>query len=172
MSDKTEVLVQSLRVSLTNQSRILLLKEKNGPLYLPLFVGQFEAESIVLALQEIEISRPQPHDLFLSVTKALEGHILSVEITAINAATFFAVTLVEDADGQELYIDCRPSDAISIALRANVPIYVDKRLMQQYGVLPETDVRSKSARQDNEDENDSENDEGDLSAFSDFLSNF
>ena len=57
MSEKTEVLVQSLRISLTNQNRLLLLKDKNGPLSLPLFVGQFEAEAIVLSLQEIEISR-------------------------------------------------------------------------------------------------------------------
>ena len=76
MSGKTEVRVQSLRVSLTNQNRILLLKEIDGPLSLPLFIGQFEAEAIVLALQNIEISRPQPHDLIRDVIIALDGRQL------------------------------------------------------------------------------------------------
>ena len=168
MSEKTEVMVQSLRVSLTNQNRLLLLKDKNGPLSLPLFVGQFEAEAIVLSLQEIEISRPQPYDLIRSAIRALDGQIISVEITAMKAATFIAVILLTDADGQEKYLDCRPSDAIAIALRANVPIYVNHELIQQYGIMPEPDVRTKSKQQHPENENDEE----DLSAFSDFLSNF
>lgn len=168
MSENTEVMVQSLRVSLTNQNRLLLLKDKNGPLSLPLFVGQFEAEAIVLSLQEIEISRPQPHDLIRSAIRALDGQIISVEITAMKAATFIAVILLKDADGQEKYLDCRPSDAIAIALRSNVPIYVNHNLMQQYGIMPEPDVRTKSKPQHPENENEDE----DLSAFSDFLSNF
>ena len=168
MSENTEVMVQSLRVSLTNQNRLLLLKDKNGPLSLPLFVGQFEAEAIVLSLQEIEISRPQPHDLIRSAIRALDGQIISVEITAMKAATFIAVILLKDADGQEKYLDCRPSDAIAIALRSNVPIYVNHNLMQQYGIMPEPDVRTKSKPQHPENENENE----DLSASSDFLSNF
>ena len=167
MSEKTEVLVQSLRISLTNQNRIILLKDKNGPLSLPLFVGQFEAEAIVLSLQKIEISRPQPHDLIRSAIRALDGQIISVEITVMKAATFFAVILLKDADGQEKYLDCRPSDAIAVALRSNAPIYVNRELMQQYGIMPEPDVRT-NPKQSTENENDEE----DLSAFSDFLSNF
>ena len=170
MAEKTEVTVQSLRVSLTNQNRLLLLREKYGPLSLPVFVGQFEAESIVLALQEIEISRPQPHDLICSAVKLLDGRITSVEITVMKAATFFAVIEMEDADGQRKYMDCRPSDAISVALRAHVPIYVDRELMQEYGIMPEPDVRTARGQQKND--NDHENDNEDLSAFSDFLSNF
>ena len=167
MSEKTEVLVQSLRISLTNQNRIILLKDKNGPLSLPLFVGQFEAEAIVLSLQKIEISRPQPHDLIRSAIRALDGQIISVEITVMKAATFFAVILLKDADGQEKYLDCRPSDAIAVALRSNAPIYVNRELMQQYGIMPEPDVRTNPKQSTG-----NENDEEDLSAFSDFLSNF
>lgn len=168
MSDKTEVWVQSLRVSLTSQNRILLLKEKDGVLSLPLFVGQFEAEAIVLSLQEIEISRPQPHDLIRSAIKALDANIRSVEITHMNAATFFAEILLEDTYGREIHLDCRPSDAIAVALRANVPIFVDRKLMEHYGIMPEPDVRTKKGPQ----ESPSDNDEEDLTAFSDFLSNF
>ena len=168
MSGKTEVRVQSLRVSLTNQNRILLLKEIDGPLSLPLFIGQFEAEAIVLALQNIEISRPQPHDLIRDVIIALDGRILSAEISVMKASTFYAEILIENADGAKIHLDCRPSDAISVALRAHVPIYVDRELMQAYGILPEPDVRTQKAQQDQQ----SDTDEDDLSAFSDFLSNF
>ena len=170
MSEKCEVLVQSLRVSLTNQNRILLLKEKDGPLSLPLFVGQFEAEAIVLSLQEIEISRPQPHDLILSAVKSLEGRIVYSEITVMKASTFYAEIVIKDADGKMVRLDSRPSDAIAVALRSNVPIYVDRELMQQYGIMPEPDVRTARGQQKND--NDHENDNEDLSAFSDFLSNF
>ena len=168
MSEKTEVQVQSLRVSLTNQNRILLLKEKDGPLSLPLFIGQFEAESIVLTLQEIEISRPQPHDLILNAIKALDGRVLSSEITVMKASTFYAEILIENADGAKRHLDCRPSDAISVALRAHAPIYVDRELMQYYEIMPEPDVRTQKAQQDPQ----SDMDDDDLSAFSDFLSKF
>ena len=168
MSDTTEVLVQSLRISLTTQNRLLLLKEKNGPLYLPLFVGQFEAEAIILSLQDIEISRPQPHDLIRSAIKSLDGRILSVEITSMKAATLFAVIRLIDADGQEKWLDCRPSDAIVIALRSHVPIYVNRELMQECGIMPEPDVRARRNHQNQ----DQDNDDDDLSAFSDFLANF
>ena len=85
----------------------------------------------------------------------------------MKAATFFAEILLENTFGQQIRLDCRPSDAISIALRANVPIYVDRELMLCYGIQPEPDVRTKRADQDPE----AGNDEDDLSAFSDFLSN-
>lgn len=166
MSEKTEVLVDSLRVSLTNQHRIILLKEKNGPLSLPLFVGQFEAESIVIALQDIEISRPQPHDLIRSVIRSLDGQILSAEITEMRGATFYAEIAVENAVGAEIRIDCRPSDALAVALRAHVPVYVNRSLMDSYGIMPEKDVRKKKPEAESQDSEDD-----DLTAFKDFFNN-
>lgn len=166
MSEKTEVLVDSLRVSLTNQHRIILLKEKNGPLSLPLFVGQFEAESIVIALQDIEISRPQPHDLIRSVIRSLDGQILSAEITEMRGATFYAEIAVENAVGAEIRIDCRPSDALAVALRAHVPVYVNRSLMDSYGIMPEKDVRKKKPEAESQD-----SDDDDLTAFKDFFDN-
>ncbi|MBQ6508356.1 MAG: bifunctional nuclease family protein [Flexilinea sp.] len=169
MSEKAEVTIESLRVSLTSQHRIILLKEKDGVLSLPLFIGQFEAESIVLALQDIEISRPQPHDLMRSIIKALDCQTLYAEITEMKAATFYAVLVLRNASGGEVRIDCRPSDAIAIALRAHVPVYVDRYLMDTCGIRPETDVRRKNRPQ--QPGSDSADDE-DLSAFKDFLDNF
>lgn len=168
MSEKTEVQIESLRVSLTSQHRLILLKEKDGVLSLPLFIGQFEAESIVLALQDIEISRPQPHDLIRSVIRALDAQIIYAEITEMKAATFYAELVLRNAQGGEVRIDCRPSDAIAVAVRAHVPVYVDRELMDSCGIQPEPDVRKKDDRQPNGDGSDDE----DLSAFKDFLDNF
>lgn len=167
MSEKTEVRVDSLRVSLTNQNRLILLKEKEGTLSLPVFIGQFEAESIVLALQEIEISRPQPHDLILSAVKALGGRILSAEITEMRSATFIAEIVLEDSAGGEVRIDCRPSDAVAAALRAHVPFYVRRSLMDAYGIQPEEDIRTKRPPK----KSPGDPDDDDLSAFQDFFDN-
>ena len=167
MSEKTEVRVDSMRVSLTSQNRLILLREIEGPLSLPLFVGQFEAESIILALQEIEISRPQPHDLIRTVIQSLDARILSAEITEMRSATFIAEILLENAAGKKLRIDCRPSDAISIALRAHIPVYVNRSLMDAYGIQPEPDVRSRKKPQ----VPDHDPDDDDLSAFQSFFDN-
>ena len=169
MSEKAEVTIESLRVSLTSQHRIILLKEKDGVLSLPLFIGQFEAESIVLALQDIEISRPQPHDLMRSIIKALDSQVLFAEITEMKAATFYAELVLRNAEGGEVRIDCRPSDAIAIALRAHAPVYVDRYLMDTCGIRPEADVRLKNKPQ--QPGSDSPEDE-DLTAFKDFFNNF
>ncbi len=166
MSEKTEVQVDSLRVSLTSQNRIILLKEKEGPLFLPVFIGQFEAESIVLALQEIEISRPQPHDLLRNTIKALGARVLSAEITEMRSATFIAEILLENSAGEEVRIDCRPSDAIAIALRTHVPVYVSQDLLESYGIQPEEDIRANRPPQ-----TDTGDGDDDLSAFQDFFNN-
>ena len=167
MSEKTEVQVESLRVSLTSQNRLILLKEKEGPLSLPIFIGQFEAESIVLALQEIEISRPQPHDLIRNTIRSLGASILYAEITEMRSATFIAEIDLQNEAGGVVRIDCRPSDAVAVALRAHVPIYVSRSLMDAYGIQPEKDVRTGQAPQKGLQESDDE----DLSAFQDFFDN-
>ena len=165
MSGKTEVLVDSLRVSLINQHRIVLMKEKDGALSLPLFVVQFEAEAIVLSLQGIEISRPQTHDLLISVIKSLNAQILYTQIVELRGSVYYAELVIRNGEGRVIQLDCRPSDAIATALRAHVPIYVDSDLMDQYGILPETDVR-----QQKRSGKETGGDDDSLSAFQDFLS--
>ena len=167
MSDKTEVIVESMRVSLTSQNRLILLKEVRGPLSLPLFVGQFEAESIIIALQDIEISRPQPHDLLRTLIRALDARMLYAEITEMKSATYIAEIILENKDGDEVHIDCRPSDAISIALRTHAPVYVNRSLMDAYGIQPEADVRTQRKAPDSDQNPEDE----DLSAFQDFFDN-
>ena len=167
MARKTEMYVDNMRVSLTSQNRLLMLKEKNGDLYLPLFVGQFEAESIILSLQEIEISRPQPHDLIRNIIKDLGARVISAVITEMKAATFYAELILEDREGNRIPVDCRPSDAIATALRAHAPIYVDHDLLLANAIFPEADVRTNRPTPEEDDAGD---DEG-LTAFKDFFDN-
>ena len=115
----------------------------NADRYLPIWVGQYEAEAITVALQEIEIARPLTHDLLKNVFTAFNAQIRRVEIVALRDDIFFG-NIVVDAGGQTINIDARPSDAIALAVRAHVPILVDPTVMTQAGITPEQDIRSQA----------------------------
>ncbi len=141
MSELTEVTIDSLRVSMTNQHRVLLLKEKNGETYLPLYIGQNEAESILLALQDIECCRPLPHELLLSVVKSLNASVVFAEIVEQKPASLRAILVLRDGSGARIEVNCRPSDAITTVLHCHAPIYADSGLMLAAGIRPEADIR-------------------------------
>ncbi len=131
-----EVKIDSLRVSLTNQQRIVVLKQVDADRYLPIWIGPYEAESITIALQEIEVSRPQTHDLLTNLVKLLGGRITRVIINALRDDIFFG-TLIIDREGEEIQVDSRPSDAIAVAVRAHVPIMVNPKVMEEAAIIPE-----------------------------------
>jgi len=83
-----EAVIDSVRVSLTNQQRIVLLREENRERYLPIWIGQFEAESITIALQEIEVARPQTHDLLLKSIASLGARMIRVEVLSLKGDVF------------------------------------------------------------------------------------
>jgi len=136
MAKLIEVKIDSLRVSLTNQQRIVVLKELKGDRYLPVWIGPFEAESITIALQEIEVSRPQTHDLLKNVITALNARLIKVVISSLKDDIFYG-TLILENNGENLEVDARPSDAIAIAVRAHIPIYVNSKVMDEAGIIPE-----------------------------------
>ena len=136
MAKLIEVKIDSLRVSLTNQQRIVVLKELEGDRYLPVWIGPFEAESITIALQEIEVSRPQTHDLLKNVITALNARLIKVVISSLKDDIFYG-TLILENNGENLEVDARPSDAIAIAVRAHIPIYVNSKVMDEAGIIPE-----------------------------------
>ena len=141
MSRMVEVVIDSVRVSLTNQQRIVVLREINNERYLPIWIGPYEAESITIALQEIEVARPQTHDLLKNLIGSLNGRLLRIEVIALKDEVFFG-NLVVEADGRVLNIDSRPSDALALAVRAHVPILVSRDVLDSAGVEPEDDMRS------------------------------
>ncbi len=136
MAKLLELKIDSLRVSLTNQQRIVVLKQVDADRYLPIWIGPYEAEAITIALQEIEVSRPQTHDLLNSLVTVLDGRLLKVNISALKEDIFYG-TLIIEKDGKEIKVDSRPSDAIAIACRAHVPIMVDSKVMDEASIIPE-----------------------------------
>ena len=140
MSDMIEVTIDSIRVSLMSQQRIVILREHNAERYLPIWIGIYEAESITIALQEVEVARPLTHDLLKNVFTQLNARILRVEEVALRDATFFGNIVVE-VDGRTLNIDSRPSDALAIAVRTHVPVLVARSVMETAGIIPEEDLQ-------------------------------
>lgn len=176
MPDMVEVMVDSVRVSLTNQQRIILLRELGGETFLPIWVGPYEAESITIALQEIEISRPQTHDLLISVLTHLNARLIRVEVTDLRGDVFYGNLVVEVKDTQ-LVIDTRPSDAIALAVRVHAPIFVSRSILQEAGISPEKEIKPENLPPEKQGgaDLDSKTEEPDsaerLSVFEDFLQN-
>lgn len=141
MSRMVEVIIDSVRVSLTNQQRIVVLREVNNERYLPIWIGPYEAEAITIALQEIEVARPQTHDLLKSVLTTLNARLVRIEIVSLREDVFYG-NLVVEVDGRTVYIDSRPSDALALAARARVPVLVSQDVMNSAGVVPEEDVQN------------------------------
>jgi bifunctional DNase/RNase len=172
MSRMVEVVIDSVRVSLTNQQRIVVLRENNSERYLPIWIGPYEAEAITIALQEVEVARPQTHDLLKNVLKSLNARLIRVEILSLKEDVFYGNLAVE-ADGQIIDIDSRPSDAIALAVRWHVPILVAQDVLQTAGIVPEQEISEQSTL-DQSDETaapgETESDER-LSVFDDFLKN-
>ena len=115
-----EVTIDSIRVSLMSQNRIVVLKEEDGERYLPIWIGPFEADAITLQLQGMEVHRPLTHDLLKSVIETLGAEVLHILINGLEKNTYFA-RIVLESDGDRVEIDSRPSDAIALAVRAVCP---------------------------------------------------
>lgn len=171
MSRMVEVVIDSVRVSLTNQQRIVVLRENNAERYLPIWIGPYEAEAITIALQEVEVARPQTHDLLKNVLKSLNARLARVEIISLREDVFYGNLVVETV-GQVINIDSRPSDAIALAVRWHVPILVAQEVLQTAGIIPEQEI-SEQAKPGTEEPSFSEEPVSDerLSVFDDFLKN-
>jgi len=140
-----EVTIDSIRVSLMSQQRIVILRESQAERYLPIWIGPYEAEAITIALQEVEVSRPLTHDLLNNVFRALEARILRVEVTALRDEVYFG-TIVAEVNGMNLNVDSRPSDALALAVRAHVPILVSLGVMESAGIIPEENLEEESGK--------------------------
>jgi bifunctional DNase/RNase len=127
------VTVDSIRVSLLTQHRVVVLRETESRRYLPIWIGPFEADAIALALQGHEPQRPMTHDLLKSVFGELGAAITYILVNDIHDSTFYARIVVEQGS-RTIEIDARPSDAIALAVRSDVPIYVEQHVLDQAGV--------------------------------------
>ncbi len=135
------VVVDSIRVSLLTQSRVVVLRETEGNRYLPIWIGQFEADAIAMAIQGHEPQRPMTHDLLKAAISELDGFVRQIYINDIRDSTFFARILIDQA-GRTIELDARPSDAIAIAERVQAPIFVADHVLEQAGVLFDEEEQS------------------------------
>ncbi|MEW6568343.1 MAG: bifunctional nuclease family protein [Chloroflexota bacterium] len=156
-----EVSIDSIRVSLMSQHRIVILKDVDSERFLPIWIGPFEAEAITVSLQEMEVVRPLTHDLLRNILQALGAEVLRIQIVDLRDDVFYA-QIVLRVDGREMEIDSRPSDALALAVRVHVPIYVDEKVMREAATRPEAEIgQGDSSEPSPEDER--------LAVFKDFV---
>lgn len=134
-----EVTIDSIRVSLMSQDRMVVLKEIDSDRYLPIWIGPFEADAITIQLQGVQVARPLTHDLLKSLIHTLNVKVSHITVNDLRNNTFFA-EIVLDVKGEELQIDSRPSDAIALAVRVGAPIFVAEHVMEQAAITPEEDI--------------------------------
>ncbi len=154
-----EVAIDSIRVSLMSQHRIVILKDIDSDRFLPIWIGPYEAEAITVSLQQMEVQRPLTHDLLRNVLTSLGAEVLRVNITELKDDVFFA-RIIMQVNGRVLEIDSRPSDALALSVRTHVPIYVAENVMQEAASIPESEIESE--------EDDGDGDER-LEIFKDFV---
>jgi bifunctional DNase/RNase len=139
MTKMIEVVIDSIRVSLMSQQRVVILREIDSDRYLPIMVGIYEAEHLTLALQGVEVSRPLTYDLFVNILDTLGADLVHVEVVSLKDETYFG-NIVININGTLHNIDSRPSDAMNLAIRMNVPIFVSEKVLDEAGLIPEDDL--------------------------------
>ncbi|NUM44062.1 MAG: bifunctional nuclease family protein [Anaerolineales bacterium] len=162
-----EMIIDSVRISLMTQNRVVVLREKGTQRYLPIWIGAPEADAITLRLQGISVERPLTHDLLAKTLHALGAEVQYVLVSDLRSDIFYAQIVLEYNE-RELAIDARPSDAIALAVRAEVPVYVNEKVLSEAGRLPDEDVTPVLLGELAAEAFAEEGDE-DLGAFADFI---
>ena len=168
-----EMLIDSIRVSLMNYQRVVILKEKASDRYLPIWIGPAEADSIAVKLQDVSVPRPLTHDLLNLVITSLGGSVSHIVVSDLQNDTFFAKILIQ-RDGDSLEVDSRPSDAIALAVRVKVPIYVEETVLERAGVAMDKETGKPLIGGEPEEEaaaKMSDDELNRLSAFKEFIGN-
>lgn len=125
-----EMRVMGIALDTRTGSPIVVLNDKENRHALPIWIGSAEASAIIRKIEDIPSSRPYTHDLFLDIANQSEYQITKVEINNVDDQTYFSTVFMYNEKLQkELQIDSRPSDAIAIALRADVPIFVTDNVL-------------------------------------------
>jgi bifunctional DNase/RNase len=130
----TRMSIYGINLDLFSSSPIVILKVENENRYLPIWIGQPEARSILMKLQNQEFSRPLTHDLAVNLVSELGGSMEKVTVTELRDSTFFAVISVA-IDGRTVEIDSRPSDAIALAVRAGAEIFAADEVIEEAAVV-------------------------------------
>ena len=167
-----EMTIDSIRVSLMNYQRVVILKEKIARRYLPIWIGPAEADAIAVKLQGVTVPRPLTHDLLSSVIDSLGATINSIVVSDLKSDTFYAKIILH-IDGESIEIDSRPSDALALAVRVDVPIYAEEAVLDKAGILLDEEtgkpVLDETEEVGGKDRKVSEEELKKMSAFYDFI---
>ena len=129
-----EMVIDSIRVSLMNYQRVVILKEKDSDRFLPIWIGPAEADAIAVKLQDISVPRPLTHDLLGEVITNLGGSVNHIIVSDLQNDTFFAKVVI-DVNGRSVEIDSRPSDAIALAVRVKATLYAEEKVLEKAGIV-------------------------------------
>ena len=167
---EVEMTIDSIRVSLMNYQRVVILKEKYAERYLPIWIGPAEADAIAVKLQGVTVPRPLTHDLLQSVINRLGARVDHIVVNDLQNDTFYA-KLIVDVDQSKMEIDSRPSDALALAVRTDVAIFADETVLDKAGILLDKEtgkplVSDSTAPQQNLNDDEAKKK---MSAFYDFI---
>ena len=167
-----EMTIDSIRVSLMNYQRVVILKEKLAKRYLPIWIGPAEADAIAVKLQGVTVPRPLTHDLLSSVIDSLGASIDSIIVSDLKSDTFYA-KIILSVNGEQMEIDSRPSDALALAVRTDAPIFAEEAVLDKAGILLDEEtgkpIMEEGEEVDTKDKKVSEEEMKKLSAFHDFI---
>jgi bifunctional DNase/RNase len=129
-----EMNLVGVRVELPTNQPIVLLREKEGERFLPIWIGAMEATAIAFALQGIVTARPMTHDLMKNLLEELSVRIDRIVITELRDGTFYAVIQMQQ-NGSSFEVSSRPSDAIALAVRVNVPVFANEEVLTEASIV-------------------------------------
>ena len=129
-----EMELTGVRVELPTNQPIVLLRERGGERYLPIWIGAAEAAAIALSLQGVQTPRPMTHDLLKTILEDLAVQVQRIVVTELRESTYYATIHLERA-GDTFEISSRPSDAIALAVRMSVPIFAQEDVLAEASIL-------------------------------------
>jgi bifunctional DNase/RNase len=129
-NDELQVEIKGLMLDPSSNVPIVILRDIRSQLFLPIWIGVFEANAIALRIEGVEPPRPMTHDLLRSVLEQLGGRVEKIVISDLRESTFFALIHVRNQE-RDVAIDARPSDAIALALRTGSPIFVLRSVLDK-----------------------------------------
>lgn len=139
MSDLVPMTIKGLMLDPVSNSPIVVLKDSEDKIFLPIWVGIFEANAIALQLEEISTPRPMTHDLLRDVIREIDARVVRIVISELRESTFYALIQMQSGE-KTVNVDARPSDAIALALRTEAPIFVDQAVLDQAQTISAEDT--------------------------------
>lgn len=140
------MVIYDVRMDEDSNAFVLILVDVESKVFLPIWIGHFEATSILMELQDVKPPRPFTHDLLKNTIKALGGKPERVVITEIKDSTFYASIDIKQADNI-IHLDARPSDAIALAVRTRIPIFAEQQVLDEAGIYLENIINDEKQDQ-------------------------